>query len=384
MRILFALSGLHRVHRGAEIAFTALARQLARLGEDVTLIGSGPAIEGAPYRYIKVGAIPRERFENWPKIPVFRNEEIWEESTFALGLLRSFRPADYDVTVTCGFPFCNWVLRRPTLAGRRPPHVYVTQNGEWPIVSNRSEYRTFDCDGVVCINPDYLRNAESRYKAALIPNGVDTDCFAPGRPARERFGLPTECPIVLMVSALTPIKNVEAGVQAVALLPDAHLVVAGDGPLRSQIERLAQSLMPGRYHRLTLAPGDMPALYRSVDAFLHVSRDEAFGNVFVEAMASGLPIVAYDLPRTRWILGEEGCLASQSSEALAAQLLSALGKEGERRSRLRARAKAFDWGVIAQRYRDFLRDIVNRRMATSAGTGQKASAAIREGQSSWA
>ena len=74
-------------------------------------------------------------------------------------------------------------------------------------------------------------------------------------------------------------------------MPDAHLVVAGDGHLRQEGDALAQQLMPGRYSRISLTAPEMPDLYRSADVFLHMSLLESFGNVFLEAMASGLPIV---------------------------------------------------------------------------------------------
>ena len=49
----------------------------------------------------------------------------------------------------------------------------------------------------------------------------------------------------------------------------------------------------------------MPELYHSADVLLHMSQTESFGNIYVEAMCSGLPIVAHDSAVTRWILGED-------------------------------------------------------------------------------
>ena len=118
-----------------------------------------------------------------------------------------------------------------------------------------------------------------------------------------------------MVSALIASKNVAEGIAAVAKIPDANLVVAGDGPLRHDLNKLAGELLPGRYRQLTVPAADMPALYRSADVFMHLSTDESFGNVFVEAMASGMPIVAYDTPRTRWIVGNDAFFADRSERS---------------------------------------------------------------------
>ncbi len=358
MRILFALAGLHRMDRGAEVAFIAVALELARKGDEVTLIGSGPERPGREYRYIRAPSIPRERFERWPSLPMFRNETGWEDATFAPGLLRAYRPADYDVTLTCAYPWTSWALRRPT-AGGRPPHVFVTQNGDWPAFSDDAEFGWFDCEGLVSINPDYFERNRDKYRSVLIPNGVDTERFTPGRAERERFGLPATGRVVLMVSAFIASKNVGRAVHAVAKLPDVTLVVAGDGPLRDEVARLAAEQIPGRYKQLTVPAAEMPLLYRSADAFLHLSRDKSFGNVFAEAMACGLPVVAYDLPRTRWILGDQGTLAaSEEADELARQIDLAISQRHALQPGLVKRAEQFDWSTIAGQYRDFLEQVV--------------------------
>jgi len=335
----------------------SVASQLARQGDEVTLIGSGPERPGREYRYIRAPSIRRENFERWPSLPMFRNETAWEEASFVPGLLRAYRPTDYDVTLTCAYPWTSWTLRRPA-AGQRPKHVFVTQNGDWPAFSDSSEFRLFDCDGLICTNPEYYERNKERYRAALIPNGVDPARFSPGPSERARLGLP-DGPVVLMVSALIASKNVDEAIRAMALLPEATLVVAGDGPLRDEMKALADQLIPGRYVRVSLPAEDMPALYRSADAFLHLSRDESFGNVFVEAMACGTPVVAYDLPRTRWIVGNGGFLAGdRTSEAIASGLKRAMDHDDDGSS-LVERAQAFKWTSVASQYRDFLERVVS-------------------------
>ena len=190
MRALFALAGLHKYDRGAEVAFTSVAKELARVGHAVTLIGSGSGREATPYQFLHAKSVPRENFNSFPSIPIFRNEYAYEEFTFVPDLLRQYRPSDYDVTLTCGYPFTNWALRRPVMRGRRPPHVFVTQNGDWPAYSNNSEYRFFGCEGLVCTNPDFYERNKTRWNCQLIPNGVDCERFKPGSGQRELFGTP--------------------------------------------------------------------------------------------------------------------------------------------------------------------------------------------------
>lgn len=361
MRILFALPGLHRYARGAEVAFISVATELAKAGDAVTLIGSGQPPAGTPYRFLPAASTAREKFESLPTMPMLRNEYAYEELTFVPGLLRQYRPEEYDVTLTCSYPFTNWILRRATWAIPRPPHVFVTQNGDWPAHANNSEYRFFGCEGLVCTNPDFFERNKTHWKCGLIPNGVDCDRFKPGAPRREEFGLPTDRLVVLMVSALIPTKRVEVGIETVSRIPNAHLVVAGDGPLREGVNALAARLLPGRFTRLSLTPQQMPAIYRSADVFMHLSLEEAFGNVFIEAMACGLPIVAEDSLRARWIIGDgEFLLDTSDSEDVARHIELAHAASGDRRERRVERASSYSWPRIGKMYGEFLKEIVER------------------------
>lgn len=359
MRILFALPGLHRYDRGAEIAFISIAQKLAKAGDSVTLIGSGPVRAATPYRFSPAQSIRRENFETLPPIWILRNEYVYEELTFAPNLLCRFRPTDYDVTLTCSFPFTNWVLRRPTLFGKRPAHVFVTQNGDWPAYSRDAEYRYFGCDGLVCTNPEFYERNKNQWRCRLIPNGVDCDRFFPGPGQRRQFALPADRLIVLMVSALIPSKRVEVGIEAISHLPDVHLVVAGDGPLRGEIDAMAARRIPGRFTRLFVEPEAMPALYRSADIYLHLSKDEPSSLAIVEAMASGLPIIAQDMPRMRYVVGDDEFLMETTNPtAIAEQIVRAQHSSSCRVIERSSKAARFSWANIAGMYGSFLQEVV--------------------------
>ena len=360
MRALFVLPGLHRVPRGAEVAFESIAHELALRGPDVTAIGSGQPIDGRAYSFLHANVRPREHFERFPQLPpVLRNEYVYEELTFIPNLLRAYDPADYDVTVTCSYPYTNWAMRMRG-GRRRPRHVYVTQNGDWPSIAGHREYRFFGCDGLVCTNPDFFeRNAERR-RCALIPNGVDPSRFFPGSGERERFGLPEDRQVVLMVSALATNKRVLDGIRSVAEVPDLFLAVAGDGPLREQTQQLADELLPGRFRQFTVPTTDMPALYRSADVFLHMTEFESFGNVYIEAQASGLPVVAHDSRATRWIFGDSArLLNTRRSTDVVEGLKQALNTaEHDRTAAADACVERFAWSRIAAQYHAFLTEVI--------------------------
>jgi glycosyltransferase involved in cell wall biosynthesis len=359
MKVLIALPGLHRFDRGAEIAFVSIARELAKSGDAVTLIGSGAPRNPAPYRFVRAPSFTRVAFESLPSLPMLRNECAYEELTFLPSLLYRYRPAEYDVTLTCSYPFTNWALRRPLIGGTRPPHVFVTQNGDWPAFATNAEYRLFSCEGLVCTNLDFYERNKTRWHSCVIPNGVDISRFYPGPAQRQRFGLQSDRIIVLMVSALVSSKRVGAGIDAVSKIPNAHLVVAGDGPLRETLDAQAGQLMPGRYTRVTVPPEQMPELYRSADVFLHLSKDESFGNVFIEAMACGLPVVGHDTSRSRWILGDVGFLVdTEDPAAVAHQIKLVCGSDRAAQVRRVARAATFSWETIGEMYRSFLQSVV--------------------------
>jgi glycosyltransferase involved in cell wall biosynthesis len=206
---------------------------------------------------------------------------------------------------------------------------------------------------LICTNPDYLERIRDRWNCALVPNGVDPSRFAPGRGDRSQFGIATDRPVVLMVSALEENKRVLDGMRAVAALDDVAMVVAGDGPLRTEVDRLAAEILPDRFLRLTVDKSQMPELYRCADVFLHTTKAESFGNVYIEALASGLPVVAHDATTTRWILGDQARLVDieqpeQIVDALRGALADGRGGAAEQAGRALTR---FSWSTIAAQYR---------------------------------
>lgn len=355
-RVLFALSGLNRVVRGAEVAFESIAGALAQSGDyEVTVMGSGQPRSGDAYRFRHVACRPREHFETWPKVPVLRSDGHYEELTFLAGFARTYRPRDFDVAITCTYPFLNWFVRARRHRGRHPLNLFVTQNGDWPLYRKNSEFRWFSCDGLVCTNPDYFDAHRDAWPSVLIPNGVSCSLFNPGPPRREKFELPAGVPVVLMVSALIPTKRVLEGIRATAKIPNAVLLVAGDGPLRDEVDALGASLMGDRFRRRRVARADMPDLYRSADLFLHMSMDEPSANAYIEALASGLPIVTHDRRVTRWTLGDHALLVDATDlDAVSQAIKRALALGGPRLDAVAEAQRRYDWSNIAREYSAFI------------------------------
>ncbi len=323
------------------------------------MIGGGEPDPSTDYRFIHAGHVPRERFEQWPAFPPFRRNYVYEELTYALNLYRVYRPEDYDVTVTCSYPFTNWALRLGR-RGKRPKHVFVTENGDWAPRRMNAEYKAFSCDGLICTNSEYYDRHRETWPSVQIPNGVDVDHFSPGPAQEELACFRDELPVVLIVAALIPSKRVMEGLEALAELEGVNVLVAGDGPLASQVDELGRSRLGDRYLRIVVSYAQMPDVYRAADMLLHMSRDEPFGNIYIEALAMGLPVVAHETSNTRWIFGELAELVdtSQATETRAAvrRALSARS-EPEARERREAAEQRYAWEAVADQYCAFFKSI---------------------------
>jgi glycosyltransferase involved in cell wall biosynthesis len=128
----------------------------------------------------------------------------------------------------------------------------------------------------------------------LWPPAVNTELFHPGRACEEMRaklsgGGRTGRPLLLTVSRLAPEKNVGFLADVLAAMPQATLAIVGDGPFRPQLERRFEGLDARFVGYLT---GEALArAYASADAFVYASETETMGNVVLEAMASGCPVV---------------------------------------------------------------------------------------------
>ena len=130
----------------------------------------------------------------------------------------------------------------------------------------------------------------------------------------QEFGLPENATLIGIVCRLTEQKGITYGLQAFAKIadefPGAHLLIAGDGPLRNTLEREAATLaLAGRVHFLGWRE-NIPALMAGLDIFLAPSLWEGFGLVFLEAMAQTVPIIASNVSAIPEVVvnGETGLL----------------------------------------------------------------------------
>jgi glycosyltransferase involved in cell wall biosynthesis len=192
---------------------------------------------------------------------------------------------------------------------------------------------------------------------SVIPNGVDLNRFS-SEGSMIDIGL--QSPIVLCVASLNRSnhKRIELAIQAVAKLQTVSLLVCGDGPDRSYFENLGYELLDRNRFKVVSFPfEDMPAVYRSVDLFTLPSKDEPFGRVYIEAMASGLPIVAPDDGARRQIIANSGLFCNVDDvNAYAVSIQQALSQEWG--DIPRTQASKFEWGKIVLAYKDIITNTI--------------------------
>jgi glycosyltransferase involved in cell wall biosynthesis len=185
----------------------------------------------------------------------------------------------------------------------------------------------------------------------VVARGVDTHLFDPARRSesmRRQWGAGEGDRVVLYVGRLAAEKNLELLLQAFAAMqqvnPRLHLVLVGDGPLRSALrERCPKAWFAGQR-----SGADLAAHYASADLFLFPSLTETFGNVTPEAMASGLPVLAFDHAAAGQLIehGENGWLATYGDGPAFVQLAQTLSQYAQavRRSGQAARRSALELG----------------------------------------
>ncbi|HEY8972604.1 MAG TPA: glycosyltransferase [Burkholderiaceae bacterium] len=186
------------------------------------------------------------------------------------------------------------------------------------------------------------------------PNGVDTEAFQPRpRPAdslRAALGIPAAARIVGFLGRLSPEKGPEVFLRAALLaharLPDTHFVLVGDGPLAPALrESIARMKLEGRVHLAGLRR-DVAAVLNDMDVLVSSSHSEAMPLAVMEAMASGLPVVATRVGGVPDMIaqGESGWLVAPNDfDEMATRLVQILATPGElERMGRAARARAVD------------------------------------------
>jgi glycosyltransferase involved in cell wall biosynthesis len=310
MRILFCNYEYPPLGGGGGVVMAALARQLARRHE-VTVLTS---------RAGELAAQSNDQGVQVVRVPVFFRRQLavanfpsmlaYLPSGFVRGL--SLRRQQFDV-INTHFVVPTGPLGHALARAHHLPNVLSVHGGDLFDPSKRSSphlhaplraavrWLLKAADDVVGQSRDTVRHVNDLYgvhrEVGLIPLGIERP---PARvvASRATFGLPHDAFVMVTIGRLVARK---ASTQLVDVLcasgiPNAHLLVIGDGPDATAIRQRAAELgvadrvhLPGQ-----VADAEKYAALSIADAFVSTSQHEGFGLVFLEAMAFGLPIVCYD------------------------------------------------------------------------------------------
>ena len=317
MRALHIIDSLNR--GGAEVMLTAMAPKFRKWGVrcDVVALMNWPSPlertlrdQGVFLRYTGVRDLSSPR-----QIPALAK------------LLHG-----YDVIHVHLFPAQLWtVLAASGLQGRVP--LVTTEHNTWN-ARRRWWLRPIDSwmyphySRIAC-NSDATAENLIRWcpgvaeKITVIPNGVLLDTYENARPATLEH-VPYDVARLVFVGRCEAQKDHETLLRALTAVPDAHLILVGDGPLRLQLERLAQSL--GISNRVSFLGWreDVAAILKASDIYVHSSHSDGFGLAACEAMAAGLPVVASNIPGLAQVVDGAGILFPAGDEKALANSLNVL------------------------------------------------------------
>lgn len=193
----------------------------------------------------------------------------------------------------------------------------------------------------------------------VVGRGVDTQQFVPARRSqqlRSSWGVAEDGLACLYVSRMAPEKNLAlvlrtfAAIQAVR--PEARMIWVGDGPSRARL----QAEHPEQHFAGVRVGDDLAAHYASADLFLFPSLSETYGNVVAEAMASGLPVLAYRSAAAAELIasGIDGISIAPGNEpaylAAALALIDAPEMLREMGERARQAMQSRGWGAVVERF----------------------------------
>ncbi len=284
-----------------------------------------------------------------------------------LGLARVLRTERPDLIYTFSHP--NTVIFA-YLAKKRGlvPHMLVSYHAMGDTGGTRqvAPYllpllrRADELWAVAEIQKDYLVKTEGlpREKIRVIHNGVNTERFQPAPPEerariRKELGIADRDLTIISVASLKPLKRIDALLRVTARLAGTgmpiRIIVAGEGSERASLESLARELGIAEKVAFLGNRDDVNRLLKAGDVFVLASRTEAFPNVVLEAMATGLPVVTTDVGSVREMVepGRSALIVAPGDDSALETALLALSSDLTLRRALGERGRE----IVNERFR---------------------------------
>jgi glycosyltransferase involved in cell wall biosynthesis len=204
----------------------------------------------------------------------------------------------------------------------------------------------------------------------VVSRGVDTKLFNISKrdtSLRSSWGATDDTKVLISVGRMAPEKNLDQVLKTYEALKVTglafKLVMVGDGPLKEQFQkRYPEIIFPGM-----LSQSNLAVYYASSDLFIFPSQTETFGNVTLEALASGIPVLAFDCAAARdWVqTGVNGWLVAENNpEGFAAQAVTIFNSKdllGQITQSTRQQVVHLDWDQIAEQVESVFWDAIRIR-----------------------
>ncbi|BAY87514.1 group 1 glycosyl transferase [Calothrix parasitica NIES-267] len=243
------------------------------------------------------------------------------------------------------------------------PIIYTEHNGLLAQGKCLKRNLNFSPDRLIVFDKKtaaFARKIKPTQQINIIPNGVDLKRFT-SQGTKMNFGLTT--PVVLCVASLNRNnhKRVDLAIKAISRLSQVSLLLCGDGPDRDYFQTRGDKLLGSNRFKICTFPFEkMPEVYRSADIFTLPSINEPFSLAYMEAMASGLPVVTTDDETRRYIVGDSGMLCDVTNIEKYADALFQVLKINWQQKAVN-NALRFSWDTIALRYRDAILDTIKTK-----------------------
>jgi len=204
----------------------------------------------------------------------------------------------------------------------------------------------------------------------VVSRGVDTKLFNMSKrdtSLRSSWGADDKTTVLISVGRMAPEKNLDQVLKVHEALKhkgqEFKLVMVGDGPLKEQFQqRYPEIIFPGM-----LSQSNLATYYASSDLFVFPSQTETFGNVTLEALASGIPVLAFDCAAARdWVqTGVNGWLVAENNpEGFAAQAVAIFNNQDaltQITQSTRQQVVHLDWDQIAEQVESVFWDAIRMR-----------------------
>ena len=227
---------------------------------------------------------------------------------------------------------------------------------------------------------EILRHYGVTTHAEVIPTGLQPESFTPGNRLefREKYDIPQDKPVLLFVGRVAHEKNIGFLLRIIDRvrkdIPDALLLIAGEGPARESLEHEAHKLNLGsnvRFIGYLDRHTELNNCYRCADIFVFSSRTETQGLVLLEAMAQGVPVVSTAEMGTKDVLREGAgvWIAKEEVEEFSGKIVEMLRDEAARIQLGRAaREYAHGWSARkqAERMLDFYQAVIGQHQGENS------------------